>query len=258
MKQLLGGSERVCAPGKRCAGPRSMSEVHDAALASARAAAAIASAERDKLWQVVEALLAPAPAEPRSLSPMAGASPAPTFGLGLGTLSLAGGGSPSPPASPRSSAVHVVVPSSPSTAKAATAEGHVLDLLYSLLAGDDGLVACSDLQRLGKTVPPSPLRGGGGGGERVNFEEFQRLLGGAGRRSKGESKFAFGRRKAEATAAAATEENVTPRATGEWHTSSWRVDFFYEGVPMSPWHDIPVYVGTPASRVVHMVVEIVR
>ena len=78
-------------------------------------------AERDKLWQVVEALLAPQPpAVPRSLSPSGQA--APSFTL----FSLDGvGDGPSPPASPRS--VRPAQATSPTTASKVVddAGGHV-------------------------------------------------------------------------------------------------------------------------------------
>ncbi len=117
-------------------------------------------------------------------------------------------------------------------------------------------MSSADLRRLGKTLPPGSPRGGGEE-RRYDLADFQRLLG-AGRRKGGEGvKFALGRRQSVATTAA-TEENILPRASGAFPSKEWRVDFFYEGIQMSPWHDIPVYVGAPSRREVHMVVEIVR
>ena len=213
------------------------------------------TAERDKLWQVVEALLAPAPAPERSLSPAAAEAP-----FALGELRLGGGSSP--PTSP--TLRPLMSPSSPSAVRSAPPDegAHVLGLLFELLAGPDGRVSASDLKRLGKTAPPgSPRSSGGGGGgaveeRRFDLDDFQRLLAGAGRRKGGEpTKFALGRRAAPATpGTAATEENIVCRASGAFPSREWRVDFFFEGIQMSPWHDIPVYVGAPSRREVHMVV----
>ena len=197
--------------------------------------------ERDKLWKIVEALLAPAVAE-RSVSPRAapGALSPPAGGgsFALSSLSLDGG----PPSPPRSKPA---LPPFLSPAGGGKEETHVIDLLFSLLQGADGKVSSADLKRLGKTAPPgSPRSGGGGGGggeeeRRFDFDDFQRLLAGAGRRKGEATKFSLVRRMGgRAGGAAASEENIEPRASGVFPSREWRVDFFFEGVQMSPWHDV--------------------